>query len=159
MFIYTHSDTTSNKWSKKSFLGQCIFYGILTWIFPTQGSSPSLPHWQANSLPLSQQENPLSPWPGFKAPEASAAKTWHPNIEQSGNSQVFKMNFSKGFPSGSVVKNLPANAGDMGSIPGLRRPHMSRSNKPACHDYWPCVLERVFCNKRRHCLEKATHCN
>ena len=26
---------------------------------------------------------------------------------------------SKGFPGGSVVKKLPANAGDMGSIPGL----------------------------------------
>ena len=25
------------------------------------------------------------------------------------------------FPSGSVVKNLPANVGDVGSIPGLRR--------------------------------------
>ena len=25
---------------------------------------------------------------------------------------------SQGFPGGSVVKNLPANAGDMGSIPG-----------------------------------------
>ena len=24
-----------------------------------------------------------------------------------------------GFPGGSVVKNMPANAGDMGSIPGL----------------------------------------
>ena len=27
-----------------------------------------------------------------------------------------------GFPSGSVVKNLPANAGDTGSIPGSRSP-------------------------------------
>ena len=27
----------------------------------------------------------------------------------------------EGFPSGSVVKNLPANAGDVGSIPGLGR--------------------------------------
>ena len=27
----------------------------------------------------------------------------------------------KGFPSGSVVKNLPANAGDSGSTPGLGR--------------------------------------
>ena len=27
----------------------------------------------------------------------------------------------KGFPGGSVVKNLPANAGDMGSIPGSGR--------------------------------------
>ena len=26
-----------------------------------------------------------------------------------------------GFPGGSVVKKLPANAKDMGSIPGLRR--------------------------------------
>ena len=26
-----------------------------------------------------------------------------------------------GFPGDSVVKNLPANAGDSGSIPGLRR--------------------------------------
>ena len=26
-----------------------------------------------------------------------------------------------GFPGGSVVKNPPANAGDMGSIPGLGR--------------------------------------
>ena len=27
----------------------------------------------------------------------------------------------EGFPGGSVVKNLPANAGDVGSIPGLGR--------------------------------------
>ena len=27
----------------------------------------------------------------------------------------------EGFPGGSVVKNLPANAGDMGSIPGCER--------------------------------------
>ena len=26
-----------------------------------------------------------------------------------------------GFPGGSVVKNLPANARDMGSVPGSRR--------------------------------------
>ena len=34
----------------------------------------------------------------------------------------------KGFPGGAVVKNLPANAGDMGSIPGLGRSHMPRSS-------------------------------
>ena len=28
---------------------------------------------------------------------------------------------TRGFPGGSLVKNLPANAGDLGSIPGLRR--------------------------------------
>ena len=33
-----------------------------------------------------------------------------------------------GFPGGAVVENLPANAGDMGSSPGLGRSHMPRSN-------------------------------
>ena len=32
------------------------------------------------------------------------------------------------FPSGAVVKNPPANAGDTGSSPGLGRSHMLRSN-------------------------------
>ena len=31
------------------------------------------------------------------------------------------------FPGGAVVKNLPANAGDMGSSPGPGRSHMPRS--------------------------------
>ena len=29
--------------------------------------------------------------------------------------------FPRGFPGGAVVQNLPANAGDAGSIPGLGR--------------------------------------
>ena len=33
-----------------------------------------------------------------------------------------------GFPGGTVVKNLPANAGDTGSSPGPGRSHMLRSN-------------------------------
>ena len=33
-----------------------------------------------------------------------------------------------GFPGGAVVENLPANAGDMCSSPGLGRSHMPRSN-------------------------------
>ena len=32
-----------------------------------------------------------------------------------------------GFPGGAVVENLPANAGDMGSSPGLGGSHMPRS--------------------------------
>ena len=32
------------------------------------------------------------------------------------------------FPGGAVVKNAPANAGDMGSIPGPGRSHMPQSN-------------------------------
>ena len=33
----------------------------------------------------------------------------------------------EGFPGGAVVENLPANAGDTGSSPGLGRSHMPRS--------------------------------
>ena len=35
---------------------------------------------------------------------------------------------NKGFPGGAVVENLPANAEDTGSSPGLGRSHMPRSN-------------------------------
>ena len=34
-----------------------------------------------------------------------------------------------GLPGGSVVKNLPANAGDTGSVPDLGRSHMPQSNQ------------------------------
>ena len=34
----------------------------------------------------------------------------------------------KGFPGGAVIENLPADAGDTGSSPGLGRSHMPRSN-------------------------------
>ena len=45
------------------------------------------------------------------------------------NSMVtkYKKN-SWGFPGGAVVENLPANAGDTGSSPGLGRSHMPRSD-------------------------------
>ena len=41
------------------------------------------------------------------------------------------LNFEKNyrdFPGGTVVKNLTANAGDMGSNPGPGRRHMPQSN-------------------------------
>ena len=38
---------------------------------------------------------------------------------------------SWGFPGGSVVKNLPANAGDVSSIPGLGRSPGGRDGNPA----------------------------
>ena len=36
---------------------------------------------------------------------------------------------NRGFPGGAVVENLPANAGDTGSIPG--------QGSSACHVVWP----------------------
>ena len=43
---------------------------------------------------------------------------------------VFKNNNSVllRFLGGSMVKNLPVNAGDLGSIPGPGRPYIQRSN-------------------------------
>ena len=38
------------------------------------------------------------------------------------------LNNKQDFPGGTVVKNLPANAGDMGSSPGPGRSHMPWSN-------------------------------
>ena len=38
----------------------------------------------------------------------------------------YKINI-QGFPGGAVVENLPANAGDMGSSPGMGRSHMPHS--------------------------------
>ena len=50
-------------------------------------------------------------------------KTWE---------QVFKclLDIFRGFPGGSVVKNLPANAGDPGSTPGSRRSPGEGNGKP-----------------------------
>ena len=36
--------------------------------------------------------------------------------------------WAEGFPGGTVVKNLPANTGDMGFRPGPGRSHMPWSN-------------------------------
>ena len=42
--------------------------------------------------------------------------------------QIENINKKRGFPGGAAVENLPANAGDTGSSPGLGRSHMPRSN-------------------------------
>ena len=56
---------------------------------------------------------------------------------------------AKGFPGGSVVKNPPANAGDLGSIPGSERspgegngnpfPHSCLENPMDRGDWWAAV--------------------
>ena len=43
-------------------------------------------------------------------------------------------------PGGPEVKNLPANAGDMGSIPGLGRFHMPQGNQALA----PQLLGQLF---------------
>ena len=44
------------------------------------------------------------------------------------SSQLIVKTPVRGFPGGTVVENLPANAGDTGSSPRLGRSHMPRSN-------------------------------
>ena len=50
--------------------------------------------------------------------------TWYYRISRN----YFKFGYCLDFPGGAVIKNLPANAGDTGSIPGLGRSHMPQSN-------------------------------
>ena len=44
------------------------------------------------------------------------------------HSLTLHKNRNSGFPGGTAVANLPANAGDTGSSPGLGRSHIPRSN-------------------------------
>ena len=44
-----------------------------------------------------------------------------------GKDRLLKM-WSLGFPGGPVVKNLPFNARDTSSIPGLGRSHITQGN-------------------------------
>ena len=63
-----------------------------------------------------------------------------------------------------MLKNLPANAGDTGSIPGVGRSHMPWSNwarvpqlLSLCSGAWePQPPKYVARNKRSHCNEKST---
>ena len=53
-----------------------------------------------------------------------------------------------------MVKSLPANAGDLGSIPGPGRSHM-----PVHHDTEPRPLEPLLNDKRSHSNEKRPRRN
>ena len=59
----------------------------------------------------------FDPWSGIKIPHA----VWR-------GQKINLKKKKKGFPGGAVVENLPANAGDTGSSPGLGRSHMPQSN-------------------------------
>ena len=65
-------------------------------------------------------------------------------------------------------RNPPANAGDVGSIPGLGHFHMPQSNEKPVHlNYRACVLlllkpmhlEPVLPNRRSHRDEKPEPCS
>ena len=75
------------------------------------------------------------------------------NIKETNN--PIKKKGERGFPGGTVVESLPANAGDMGSSPGLGRSHMPRSNwlrEPqlllSLHVWSPCSATRGHDSER-----------
>ena len=50
------------------------------------------------------------------------------NVRQSTKLQFSQRNEKEDFPGGTVDKDMPANAGHMGSIPGPGKSHMLPSN-------------------------------
>ena len=60
-------------------------------------------------------------------PDSTIAAPYSWGKKMVAQQKFFKMSASD-FPGGAVVKNPPANAGDMGSSPGPGRSHMPRSN-------------------------------
>ena len=61
------------------------------------------------------------------------------------NQNIKIQKYFQGFPGGAVVENLPANAGDTGSSPGLGRSHVPRSNGAR----EPQLLSLRVCSARR----------
>ena len=63
--------------------------------------------------------------PMFTAAPFTIARTWkQPKCPK----KKYSKDETGGFPGGTVVENLPANARDTGSSPGPGRSHMPRSN-------------------------------
>ena len=87
--------------------------------------------WNKKDTILKEGDSLFIRWRSFQVDTA-------PGVIQSGDEKaeenlLFMWNIeievvTLGFPGGAVVENLPANAGDAGSSPGLGRSHMPRSN-------------------------------
>ena len=52
------------------------------------------------------------------------------------------LQYKRGFPGGSVVKNLPANAGDSGSIPVPGKPPEEGNGNPLQYSYLENTTDR-----------------
>ena len=63
------------------------------------------------------------------------------------------------FPGGTVVKNLPGNAGDTGSIPGqeTKIPHAAEQLSLS-DNYWAHTLKSACYNQRAHKLQPESPC-
>ena len=71
---------------------------------------------------------PSTRWCVFPQPHSALQCRHRVHQAEFLTSEEYKEGRDRGFPGGAVVENLPANAGDTGSSPGLGRSHMPRSN-------------------------------
>ena len=170
---------------------------LLQGIFPTQGSSPSLLHWQVNFFTTEPPGSSIFPFTRQKIPweihvfiimtgtyhhEDSHLEWFYPFKSLSPfqgpremvlNGAHFKITLVDS-SGGTMLKNLPANTGNMGSISGSGRFHRQRvvkghapkllgwcSARRACvlHLLRPMSLEPVLHNRRSHLHEKLMHHN
>ena len=69
-------------------------------------------------------------------------KMWERHTSTHDPTQMLLLQSYMGFPGGSVVKNLPANAADMGSIPGLGRSPGGRNGNPLQYSYLGNLMDR-----------------
>ena len=118
---------------------------------PDPGIEPRSPALQADTNGQTLYDSTyMSLLNGYRVP------VWH-----GGNSSGNRVCWS--YPGGSVVKNPPANARNMGWIPDPGRSPCLGAAKPVHHNCWVCalepVLEPVLGNKKSHCNEKPTHSN
>ena len=131
-YTHTHTHTNTHTHSKeyiltsqdRAFINQSErMLGINNWneyIMCTRWASvPSLSTSLSSSLQFL-----LLPWLGMRTDPTGSLRL--PVVEDSNISRL-KIRFW-GFPGGAVVENLPANAGDAGSSPGLGRSHVPQSN-------------------------------
>ena len=63
----------------------------------------------------------------------------------------------EGFPGGSVVKNLPANAGDAASVPGLGRPPGEGNGTPLQYSCLGNSMDRGAWQAIAHGVAKVRH--
>ena len=177
--VWTNPESANTTIKHLLYAGLCA--GCLTHIMSLNPSNSSvgwvlLPQFTDDELGWERiQVSPCSSPSDLCSRQNALYCEWDANkIEPSGNKLqlkhvIFRLelnNNSLGFPGGSVVKNPPVNAGDMGLIPGLGRSHMQPS--PCATTVEPVLsnletstteaslwaLEPVLHHKRGHYSEK-----
>ena len=77
--------------------------------------------------------------------------SWLISSQEFRSTWSFIENTGEDFPGGPVVKNLPANAGSMGSVPVWEDFICHGSSSPCATTTEPTRLESMLCNKKSHC--------